>query len=157
MQGAQVRSLVRELRLCVSARVHTGAHVCVLVPQSCLTLCSPMDCSPPGSSPWDSPGKNTGVACCALLQEIFPTQGLNPSLLCLLHCQAGSLPLVPPGSGLIDIVHAHVLSCFHNVRLCNPMDCSLPGSSVHGILQSRMLEWVAIPFSRGSSQPRDRT
>ena len=38
-----------------------------------------------------------------------------------------------------------------------PMDCSLPGSSVHGILQARILEWVAIPFSRGSSQPRDRT
>ena len=35
------------------------------------------------------------------------------------------------------------------------MDCSLPGSSVHGILQARILEWVAIPFSRGSSQPRD--
>ena len=38
------------------------------------------------------------------------------------------------------------------------MDCSLPGSSVHGILQARILEWVTIPFSRGvSSQPRDRT
>ena len=35
--------------------------------------------------------------------------------------------------------------------LCNPMDCSLPGSSVHGILQARILGWVAIPFSRGSS------
>ena len=40
---------------------------------------------------------------------------------------------------------------------CNPMDCSLPGSSVHGILQVRILEWVAISFSRGSSQPRDQT
>ena len=37
------------------------------------------------------------------------------------------------------------------------MDCSLPGSSVHGILQARILEWVAISFSRGSSQPRDQT
>ena len=37
--------------------------------------------------------------------------------------------------------------------LCNPTDCSPPGSSVHGILQVRILEWVAIPFSRGSSQP----
>ena len=37
------------------------------------------------------------------------------------------------------------------------MDCSLPGSSVHAILQARILEWVAIPFSRGSSWPRDRT
>ena len=41
--------------------------------------------------------------------------------------------------------------------LCDPVDCSLPGSSVHGILQARILEWVAIPFSRGSSQPRDWT
>ena len=37
------------------------------------------------------------------------------------------------------------------VRLCNPMDCSLPGLSAYGILQARTLEWVAIPFSRGSS------
>ena len=41
--------------------------------------------------------------------------------------------------------------------LCNPMDCSLPGFSVHGILQARILEWVAIPFSRGSSLLRDWT
>ena len=39
--------------------------------------------------------------------------------------------------------------------LCDPMDCSLPGSSVPGIFQARILEWVALPFSRGSSQPRD--
>ena len=39
----------------------------------------------------------------------------------------------------------------------DPMDCSLPGSSVHGILQARILEWVVIPFSRRSSQPRDWT
>ena len=41
--------------------------------------------------------------------------------------------------------------------LCDPMDCSPPDSSVHGISQARILEWVAIPFSRGSSQPRDWT
>ena len=41
--------------------------------------------------------------------------------------------------------------------LCDPMDCSLPGSSIHGILQARILAWVAISFSRGSSPPRDRT
>ena len=41
--------------------------------------------------------------------------------------------------------------------LCDPMDCGLPGSSVHGILQARTLEWLAISFSRGSSRPRDRT
>ena len=41
--------------------------------------------------------------------------------------------------------------------LCDPMDCSLPGSSDHGIFQARVLEWGAISFSRGSSRPRDRT
>ena len=41
--------------------------------------------------------------------------------------------------------------------LCDATDLSLPGFSVHGILQARILEWVAIPFSTGSSQPRDRT
>ena len=43
------------------------------------------------------------------------------------------------------------------LTLCNPMDCNLPGSSVHGILQARILESVAISFSRGSSQAMDRT
>ena len=43
------------------------------------------------------------------------------------------------------------------LNLCDAMDCSLPGSSVHGILQARLLEWVAMPSSRGSSQPRDWT
>ena len=43
------------------------------------------------------------------------------------------------------------------LTLCEPMDCSPPGSSVHGIFQTRILEWVAITFSRGSSQPRDLT
>ena len=42
-------------------------------------------------------------------------------------------------------------------NLCNPINCSLPGSSVHGILQARILEWVAISFSRGSSPPRNWT
>ena len=43
------------------------------------------------------------------------------------------------------------------LTLCDPMDCSPPGSSVPGILQASILEWVAFPFSRGSSRPRDRT
>ena len=47
---------------------------------------------------------------------------------------------------------------FSRVRLfCDPMDCSPQGSSIHGILQARILEWVAISFSRGSSQPKDWT
>ena len=57
--------------------------VCVLVAQSQLTLCGPVDCSPPELlCPWNSPGKNTGVGSHSLLQGIFLSQGSNP---CLLH------------------------------------------------------------------------
>ena len=49
-------------------------------------------------------------------------------------------------------IHMCVLNHF-----CNPMACSLPGSSVHGILQARILEWVAMPSSWGSSSPKDQT
>ena len=44
-----------------------------------------------------------------------------------------------------------VLADQSHLTLCDPMDCSLPGSSVHGVLQARVLEWVAIPFCRGCS------
>ena len=65
-----------------------------------LGVCDPMGCSLPGSSVHgDSPGKNTGMGCHALLQGIFPTQGSNPHLLCLLNWQVGSLPLAPPLCG----------------------------------------------------------
>ena len=50
-----------------------------------------------------------------------------------------------------------VLGRFSHIWLCDPTDCIPPGSSVHGILQARILEWVAMPSSRGSSQPRDWT
>ena len=53
--------------------------------------------------------------------------------------------------------HILLLSCKLCLTLCNPMDCSPPGSSVHGISQARILEWVAISFSRESSQPRNQT
>ena len=50
-----------------------------------------------------------------------------------------------------DVLVTHSCS-----TLCDPMDCSLPGFSVHGILQATLLEWIAMPFSRGSSQPMDQ-
>ena len=69
--------------VCVYAHTHT--YLPSLVTQSCLTLWNPMDSSPPGSSvQGDSPGKNTGVGCHALLQGIFPIQGSNPGLP---HCR----------------------------------------------------------------------
>ena len=65
--------------------------------QSCLTL-QPYGLWPTRLiCPWDSPGKNIGAGCRVLLQGIFSTQGSNLSLPCLLHWQAGSLPLAPPG------------------------------------------------------------
>ena len=64
--------------------------------------------------------------------------------------------------GLVGVIRERcvfvcVLVAQSCLTFCDPTDCSTPGFSVHGILQARILEWVAIPFSRGSSQPRDRT
>ena len=74
--------------LCIFKKVKSLSHV-----QLFATLWT---VSPPGSSVHgDSPHKNIGMGC--LFQEIFPTQGSNPHLLCLLHWQANSLPLVTPG------------------------------------------------------------
>ena len=88
--------------------------------------------------PWNSTGKIPGVGCHFLLQGIFPTQG---------SCIARqSLPPEPPGNPIAAAAKLHP-------TLCDPMDCSLLGSSVHGILQARILESVAVPFSRGFSQP----
>ena len=62
---------------------------------------------------------------------------------------------------LILLLFKDVSSYMHeldwDVQLCDTMDSSQPGYSVHGILQARTLEWVAIPFSRGSSQAKDQT
>ena len=64
--------------------------------------------------------------------------------------------------GMLDVLHVCACMCVH-VRaqscatLCNPMDCSPPGSSVHGIAQERILEWIAISSSSRSSQSRDQT
>ena len=107
--------------------------------QSCPTLCNPMDCSPPGSSgPWDSPGKNTCVDCHALLQGTFPTQGLNPCLLQLLHWQVDSLSLVPPGKAEWGVKRGGVLEMMEEeakgVDLggkCEPRSGSSPIPSAH--------------------------
>ena len=101
-------------------------------------LCDPIDSSPPGSpSPWDSPGKNTGVGCHFLLQCMKVKDESEAAQSCL--------------------------------TFSDPMDCSLPGSSIHGIFQARVMEWGAIAFSTRcgtraqspwhvrSSWPGDRT
>ena len=62
----------------------------------------------------------------------------------------GEAPLVPLATQKVKVAQLYL-------TLCDPLDHSLPGSSVHGPLQARILEWVAVPFSRGPSQPRDQT
>ena len=112
----------------------------VLVTQLYPTLCNPMDCSheappPMGFSrqeywsglPFPSPGD-------------LPNPGIEPGSPTL---QADTLTSEPPGKP--------------QSNSCDAMDCSLPGSSVHRTRQARILEWVAISFSRGSSQPRNQT
>ena len=109
------RHIFVSLTFCVS--VH-GEIVCSAAAakllQSCPTLCDSRDGSPRGS-PWDSPGKNTGVGCHFLLQCMKAKSESEVAWSC------------PTPS--------------------DPMDCSLPGSSVHGIFQARVLELVAIAFS----------
>ena len=73
-----------------------GVHMCVQSLQLFPTLCNTMDCRL--LCPWDSPGKNTGVGCHAVLQGIFSTQGSNPQLLQLLHCRQILYPLSYLGS-----------------------------------------------------------
>ena len=83
--------------------------------QLCLTLCDPIDGSPPGSPrPWDSPGKNTGVGCHFLFQCMKVKSEREVAQSCL--------------------------------TLSDTMGYSLPGSSIHGIFQARVLEWGAIAF-----------
>ena len=79
--------------------------------QSWPTLCDPIDGSPPGSRPWDSPGKNTGVGCHFLLQCMKVKSESEVAQSC------------PTPS--------------------NPMDCSLPGSFIHGICQAKY--WSGVP------------
>ena len=101
----------------------------------------------------DLPVKNTGVGCHALLQDLLPSW--------------------PRDQTCISCIGRHILYAWATrkrkkenkesevaqscLTLCDPMDYSLLGSSVHGIFQGRVLEWVAISFSRVSSWPRDWT
>ena len=75
-------------------------------------------------------------------------------------CQTDVYPKKTTHAQLLNIANhsVNVSEVAHSCpTLCDPMDCSLPGSSVRGIFQAKILEWVAISFSRRSSQPRDWT
>ena len=132
--------------------------VLCLVTQSCPTLCDPMDCSQPGSSGHgDSPGKNTRVDCHALLQGnlLNPGVELRSSTL-----QVDSLPSEPPGKpkntgmGTLSFLQGNFRTQELNWGL---LHCRLILYHLSHQGSPRILEWVAYPFSSGSSQPRDQT
>ena len=95
------------------------------------------------------------------LTEGMMTLALLEGVLCAMHCDGSYLHIISfshHDSSLKTVcVCVCVLVAQSCPTLCNPKDRRPPGSSVYGILQARILEWVAFPFSRGSSQPRDRT
>ena len=86
-------------------------------------------------------------------------KGLVPSHLRLLthSSDVDSSCLCEALTDTLSFKKGRVLVTQSCLTLRDPMDCNPPGSSVHSILQARILEWVAIPFSRGSSQLRNRT
>ena len=163
---------------------HTESNICCSVTQLCTTLCDSMDCNMPGfpvlhhllelaqihvhrvsdsiqlSHPLLSPS-SPGERPFNLSQHKVSS---NESALCIRWPKYGSFSISPSNeySGLIyfRIDWFDLLAVMHEVaQLCltlsNPMNCSLPHSSVHGIFQARVLECVAIFFSRGSSLPKD--
>ena len=122
--------------------------------QSCLTLCDPIDSSPPGSSV-------SGILQARILEWIaisFSNACMHAKSLQLYPTLCDPMDSSPPGSSVSGILQARILewvaisfsnacilSRFSCVWLCNPMDCRPPGSSVHGILQARILEWLPCP------------
>ena len=115
--------------------------ICLVV-QSCLSLCNPMDCSPPGSSVHvDSLGKNTGVGCHALLQGIFPTQGSNMGVLhgrqILYHLSHRGRPLRADGTNISELLKQSVV--VEGFQLITKL--GLSGCLVNELLR----EWSKIP------------
>ena len=124
--------------VCVCARTH-------LVTQLCPTLCNPMDCSPPGFSVY-------GIFQARILEWVAISSfrgssnpGIEPASLATPALAGVLFTTAPPGKPVVQVKATVAQSC---PALCDPMDCT-----VHGLLQARILEWVAGPFSRGSSQP----
>ena len=82
------------------------------------------------------------------LWKILKELGIPDHLICLLrNLYAGQEATVRTGHGTTAAAAAAAKSLQSCLTLCDPMDCSLPGSSIHGIFQARVLEWVAIAFS----------
>ena len=118
---------------------------CVLVTQSCPTLCDPMNCSPPGSSVHgDSLGKNTGVGSHSLLQRIFLTQGSNPSL-----PQEGFLPSEPPREAPVERSEMKLLSRVQLFAIPLTIAYQAPPS----VEFSRQQYWSGLPFPSPGDLP----
>ena len=128
--------------------------VCVCVSHSVVSLfATPWTIAHQDLCHGNSPHKNTGVGCHSCLQGIFPTQGLN---LGLLHCRQVLYHLSHQGNPRVgESISCLVVSGLLCPTLCDPMDYSPLGSSVHGIFQVRILEWVAIFSSMRPSPHRD--
>ena len=159
--------------------MHINHHTCVCA-QLCLTLCGPVDCSSPNSSvhgifqarilEWVAVSSSRGS-----FQPRHQTISLESPALA-----GGFFTSAPHGKPCSNFRNNTAVSmskyswtaerwencCCNDVFVCaqlcstlfDPKDCGPPGSSsVHGIFQARILKWVAISFSRGSSLPRDRT
>ena len=159
----------------------------MLAAQSCSTLCDPTDCSSSGSSvhriskarilewvaipfsrisPW--PRDQTRICCIAgrfFTVSAFLSHGAlwqfleayRPFLRKLFPNAKNKICRLTRETLYTKMVCCDCLVAKLHTTVCNPMDCSLPGSSIHGISRVRILEWVAIPFSRRSSWPRDWT
>ena len=122
------------------------SHLCISqsvssITQSGPTLCDPKDCSTPGFL------IHHQLPELAQTHVLWVGDAIQPSLLST--------------DRSLDDLWTRLCVCAKSLQscptLCDPMDCRPPGSSVYGILQARILEWVAMPSSKGSSQPRDRT
>ena len=130
-------------------------RACVLTHLNHVGLCEPMDGGPPGSSVH-------GILQARILEwvAISSSRGSCPhrEIWTGISCIGRRILYHRDTREALSIcmrtsVRACVLTHLNHVGLCEPMDCGPPGSSVHGILQARILEWVAMPSSRGSSRP----
>ena len=145
---------------------------CCSVAKSCPTLCDPMDFSTSGFPVlhylpeiaqthvhWVSDAIQPFILCHPLLlsPSVFPSMRVfsNESTLPVMWAKYWSFSFSISPSNVCSGVRVHWVASV--MFLWDPLDCSPPGSSVHGILQARILEWFAMPSSKESSWPRDQT
>ena len=125
-------------------------YVCVcLVTHSCLTLCDPLDCNPPGSSVHEIFQARILVWVAISFSRRSSQPRVEPVPPASHALQADSSPVEPSGKPLYYIhIYIYVAKSLRSCpTLCDPIDGSPPGSPIPGILQARTLEWVAISFS----------